>query len=52
MNRARGLGGTATWEPNPSGGTVFTWRVSRDGSAGEYYGNDVGGVGGVAALND
>ncbi len=41
MNRARGLGGTATWEPNPSGGTVFTWRVARDGQADEYYGNDV-----------
>ena len=41
MNRARGLGGSATWEPNPTGGTVFTWRVSRDGTAGEFYGNDV-----------
>ena len=41
MNRARGLGGSATWEPNPSGGTIFTWRVSRDGRAGEFYGNDV-----------
>lgn len=44
MNRARGLGGSATWEPNPSGGTVFTWRVSRDGTAGEFYGNDVAAV--------
>ena len=41
MNRARGLGGTATWEPNPSGGTIFTWRVARDGQADEFYGNDV-----------
>ena len=44
INRAQGLGGTASWEPNPTGGTIFTWRVSRDGSADEYYGNDVAAV--------
>jgi signal transduction histidine kinase len=27
MNRARNLGGTATWENNEPSGTVMTWRV-------------------------
>jgi signal transduction histidine kinase len=42
INRARGLGGTATWEPALPNGTVFTWRVARDGQVGEFYGNDLG----------
>ncbi len=29
MNRARNLGGTATWTPNDPKGTVLTWRVPR-----------------------
>jgi signal transduction histidine kinase len=29
MNRARNLGGTATWTPNEPTGTVLTWRVPR-----------------------
>jgi signal transduction histidine kinase len=29
MNRARNLGGTATWTPNEPQGTVLTWRVPR-----------------------
>ena len=29
MNRARNLGGTATWTPNEPKGTVLTWRVPR-----------------------
>ena len=29
MNRARNLGGTATWGPNQPSGTVMTWRVPR-----------------------
>ena len=32
MNRARNLGGTATWTPNEPKGTVFTWQVPRDGA--------------------
>lgn len=41
INRARGLGGTATWEPASPSGTVFTWSIARDGQVGEYYGNDL-----------
>ena len=29
MNRARNLGGTATWTANEPSGTVMTWRVPR-----------------------
>ena len=29
MNRARNLGGTATWTPHEPKGTVMTWRVPR-----------------------
>jgi signal transduction histidine kinase len=29
LNRARNLGGTATWTPNEPKGTVMTWRVPR-----------------------
>jgi signal transduction histidine kinase len=29
MNRARNLGGTATWTANQPTGTVMTWRVPR-----------------------
>ena len=32
MNRARNLGGTATWAGNEPKGTVFTWQVPRDGA--------------------
>ena len=31
MNRARNLGGTATWTANEPTGTVFVWQVPRDG---------------------
>jgi signal transduction histidine kinase len=41
INRARGLGGTASWEPAAPTGTVFTWRIARDGQVGEFYGNDL-----------
>ena len=30
LNRARTLGGSATWAPGAEGGTVMTWRVPRD----------------------
>lgn len=30
LNRARTMGGTATWTPRASGGTVMTWRVPRE----------------------
>jgi signal transduction histidine kinase len=42
INRARGLGGTASWEPASPTGTIFTWRVARDGQVDEFYGNDLG----------
>lgn len=41
MSRARSLGGEATWTPREPSGTVFTWRIPRDGEVDEFYGNDV-----------
>ena len=32
MNRARNLGGTATWTANEPTGTVFVWQVPREGA--------------------
>ena len=31
INRARNLGGTATWAANEPAGTMFVWQVPRDG---------------------
>jgi len=40
LDRARQLGGTASWGANDPKGTVVVWEVPREGGARDDYGND------------